>query len=517
MGQKSAGKQLTINLAASIISFAVNVGINFFLTPYLVGELGNEAYGFIGLANNFVQYANIITVALNSIAGRFISIEYHKKNIDKASKIFSSVLVADLIIAAVMLVAATFVTLFIDSIVNVPPQLVSSVKLTFAITFATFILSVITAIFTTAAFVKNRLDINSVRDIIANLFKAALVILLFALLPAKLYYLAAATLASGFFLLAANITVKKRILPEVKINIKKFSFRVVKTLLMAGVWLSFSQLCNVLMTGLDLLICNLTLGAAIMGIFSIAKTVPVCLGNLIVTIGNVFTPHFTILYAKKKIDELVEETKFSGKIMNYIMVVPLAGFIAFGNQFYTLWQPTKSPDEILMIQIISILTCLTYLFSCMTQCHMMLFTVCNRLKIPVLTNFIIGVGSVAVVLAALNFGNFGDAGVYVIAGVSSALLSIRSITFVPMYSAYILGQKKTVFLPSVARGILTFAVILTLFSIVSSFVVVNSWLSLLTVISLAGAGGYIVALFLLFSRKELEKLKGKFLKKLKKG
>ena len=94
MGSKSSSKQMSINLIASIISFAVNVGINFFLTPYLVGSLGNEAYGFIGLANNFVQYANIITVALNSIAGRFISIEYHQGNVKKESKIFSSVLVA---------------------------------------------------------------------------------------------------------------------------------------------------------------------------------------------------------------------------------------------------------------------------------------------------------------------------------------------------------------------------------------------------------------------------------------
>lgn len=33
---KSVGKQMSINIIASIVSFAVTVGINFFLTPYLV-------------------------------------------------------------------------------------------------------------------------------------------------------------------------------------------------------------------------------------------------------------------------------------------------------------------------------------------------------------------------------------------------------------------------------------------------------------------------------------------------
>lgn len=67
---KSVGKQMSINIIASIVSFAVTVGINFFLTPYLVKEVGSDAYGFIGLANNFVQYATIVTTALNSISGK---------------------------------------------------------------------------------------------------------------------------------------------------------------------------------------------------------------------------------------------------------------------------------------------------------------------------------------------------------------------------------------------------------------------------------------------------------------
>ena len=513
MGSKSSSKQMSINLFASIISFAVNVGINFFLTPYLVGSLGNEAYGFIGLANNFVQYANIITVALNSIAGRFISIEYHQGNVKKASKIFSSVLVADLIIAGVLLVVSALVTLSVDSFLEIPAGLVDSVKITFAITFLTFVVSVITAIFTTAAFVKNRLEINSIRDIISNLLKIAIVVGLFAIFPPKLYFLALATLACSVFLMVANVSVKKKILPEVKINIRDFSFGIVKTLLLAGVWLSFSQLCNVLMTGLDLLICNLAIGPAIMGILSISRTVPMCLGNLITTIGNVFTPHFTIRYAKNDIDGLVEETKFSGKLMNYIMVVPIAGFIVFGNEFYTLWQPTKTVEEIQMIQILSVLTCVTYLTSCITQCHMMLFTVCNKLQLPVLVNFFIGAGSVVVVLLTLNFGNLGDAGVYVIAGVSSVLLSIRSITFVPLYSAHILGKKKSTFMMPVLRGVATFIILSVLFALARPILVLNSWTGFLISCVIIGVLGYIITLPLLFNKRELKKLTSKFIKK----
>lgn len=211
---------MSINIIASIVSFAVTVGINFFLTPYLVKELGTEAYGFIGLSNNFVQYATVITTALNSIAGRFISLEYHNGNKEKASKIFSSVLVADLFLAAVLLVASAFLTFYLDLFIDIPAKLITSVKITFGFAFATFVVSTVTAIFTTAAFVKNRIDINSIRDIISNLIKVALIVVLFTTLPAKLYYISMASFASGLFLLAANITVKRKFCPMSKSALK---------------------------------------------------------------------------------------------------------------------------------------------------------------------------------------------------------------------------------------------------------------------------------------------------------
>lgn len=515
MNEKTTGKQMTINLVASVISFAVNVGINFFLSPFLVKEFGTEAYGFIGLANNFVQYAAIITAALNSVSGRFISVEYHRGNIDKASKIFSSVFVANLFLAGVMLIASAFITAYIDLIINVPDNLVSTVKLTFGLTFATYVVSVVTAIFTTAAFVKNRVDINSVRDIISNLIKVALVDALFAFLPAQLYYLALATLGSGLFLLVANISVKRKILPEVKVKLKNFEFGLVKTILAAGIWISFAQLCNALISGLDLLICNLTLGATMMGILSIAKTVPISIGNLINTIANVFTPHYTILYAKGDIDGLVSEVKFTSKILSFILTVPIAAFMAFGTEFYTLWQPTKTPDEIRVIQILSILTCIMYLFTCQTQCLMMVYTVCNRLKGPVLVNFGIGLFSTAIVLLLLNFGNLGDNGVYAIAGVSSVLMSLRALLYMPVYTAHILNRQWSIFYGSLIRACACFAVVFIAFFVTKLFVTVNSWLSFIILCLVAGIVGYIVSIPIMFSRRELSRFKKLIYKKIR--
>jgi O-antigen/teichoic acid export membrane protein len=74
----SENKKTAINLISSIITMGISIAINFFLSPYIVRHLGTEANGFTQLANNFVLYATLITIALNSMAGRFIAIEYHR-------------------------------------------------------------------------------------------------------------------------------------------------------------------------------------------------------------------------------------------------------------------------------------------------------------------------------------------------------------------------------------------------------------------------------------------------------
>ncbi len=63
-----------------------------------------EANGFVTLANNFVTYANLIVTALNSMAARFITVEYVKKNYKKANLYYNSVFWGNLIVVAVFII-----------------------------------------------------------------------------------------------------------------------------------------------------------------------------------------------------------------------------------------------------------------------------------------------------------------------------------------------------------------------------------------------------------------------------
>ena len=101
---------------------------NAFLTPYVVENVGAEAYGFVNLANNFVSYANLVSVALNSMAGTFITIKLHKNYEEEANKYFTSVVIANIFLAIITSTLAVFIVINLDKLINISPYLLKDVQ-----------------------------------------------------------------------------------------------------------------------------------------------------------------------------------------------------------------------------------------------------------------------------------------------------------------------------------------------------------------------------------------------------
>ena len=88
---------VVLNMLCAISAALVSYFVNFFITPYITENVGVDAYGFISLAMMMISYIDIIAIALNAFAGRYISIAYHEKRYDKANVYFNSVIISNLI------------------------------------------------------------------------------------------------------------------------------------------------------------------------------------------------------------------------------------------------------------------------------------------------------------------------------------------------------------------------------------------------------------------------------------
>lgn len=439
-------KRLAISMSATLIAFAVQIGINFYLTPYIVGSLGAEAYGFVPLVNNIIGYASILTAAVNAMAGRFISLELNSGNVRKANVYFNSVLTADIVLAVILAIPCFVFSVRPDLVMNVPSDLYDDVRLTFLYAAVGMEMSLIFSVYGVVYYVKNRLEKSSVRNIEGNLLRAAVLIVLFTIFSPKIYYVTASVLILNLYTCVANWYYTKKLMPELALNFRQYSFKAVKDLVSGGTWNSVNSLSYTLLISLDLYLANVFLGAAIGGQYSLAKVIPSFVTNLGYTFSSVFAPQVMIYYAKKQHNELMRFVCFAMKFMGMVLTLPIGFLLVFGEEFFKIWTPTEDAS---FLHAMSVVALLALIPSCCTMPANNLFTVTNKLKLPALVFFICGVLNIVLVIPLLVFTDFGIWSIVLVAGILDGL---KNMLFVSAYAGKVVGASMKIFLLTTVRS-----------------------------------------------------------------
>ena len=504
MGKKQSYK----NIAMNVFAFVVQFFISFYISPLIVSKVGASAYGFIGLANDFVSYAAIIATVFNSVASRFIANSFYKKDYETANYYFNSLIAANIAISAVLGLAGVLLVPNLDKVLSIPTSLVFDVKLTFALIFGSYIISLLTLVFTTSTFVTNRTDIQGIRNIIQYLIRFALVVVFLNLISVRIYWVALATLIATAVISIMNMSLTKRLTPELKIDPSKAKRKYAVELAKSGSWMALTSISTVLLRGLDLTVANIFVGDYEMGLLSIARTIPNNVTSVIATIAPIFTPVFIAYYAQDNITGLTSNVKKTINTMALILFVPISGFIVFSYDFYALWQKSLSSDELMLITVLSTLTVVQAYFNSVTSTMGQISVVVNKLKLPVFVSLGCGIISIIAEIVLIKF--FGM-GLYAIVLSTTVVMIVRYIVFNSFYAAWCLKQPMTHFLPAALKTWLSIPALIVLMILIRTALPIHSWMGLCLDAVLAGGVGYVFMLAI-YGRDELNAILSKLKK-----
>jgi O-antigen/teichoic acid export membrane protein len=493
----SNNTQIAKNIFYNFLSFGVNLLINLLLTPYLVRTVGKEAYGFVPLINSILDYTSIITAAVGSLAGRFITMAYYQNDKEGTEGYFNSVIIAYMGLSAIFGVMGFIFVLYLDQILTIPIHLLVQVRWLFVIALLSMILSLCTQFFGIGTFVKNRLDLQSLFSLITNIVRVALIVLLFCLLKPSIVFISLSSFLAGVLGVYFTIYLKKKLLPEIVFHPKRyFSWSKVKTLTASGIWMSLNQLSNILTTSIDLFLSNIFVGAAITGDFAISKTVPALIGSVSGLVGGSFYAEFNILYAKSENELLLHEIKKSIKLMTYILAVPIGYFFVNTDYFFKLWVPSAYSPLMYWLSVISLVASITGVG---TNPIFGIFNVTNKRRLPALV--LLGIGVVNVVIVYILFKTTLSS-VLVIPLVSGILLSLRNIFFTPIYGAMCLNIKKWSFYPVYFKSIMAIFVVVLIGFLSRTLMVNLTWMTFIANISLVTVLSYFVNFFIVLNTEE---------------
>ena len=496
MAARSTSKQFVVSVFFSFFAVALNYLISLVLTPFITENIGTEAYGFVSLAKTFANYASIFTIALNSFSSRYISIEYHKGNKEKANIYYNSVFIADVILAIVILGAAIVIIANLDKFLSIPKNLVGDVKKLFLLDTVNFLILSCGTVFMTATMIKNRLEMGSLARGISYIAEAVFLFIAFSLLTPHVYYIGIGLIISSCVILFINIVLTAQLTPDLKLQKGCFSIKAVKRILGAGIWSSVNSLGNTLNTGLDLLISNVMLSALAAGQLAIVKTISTIFSTLFQLVATAFQPMQLRYYASNDKKSLISSFKLGIKLNGMISNIAFAGFAVYGTAYYKLWTPSQDIGVLQTATVVTIIGCiiegavypLYYGYN---------LTVKN--KIPCFITILSGLLNVLGMYVLIRFFN---AGIYAVVLTTTVLTWLVNFVFNPLYVSYCLKIRLTTFYPTLFRHIVSSVLLLVVFSIIRKIYYPNSWIGLIMVALVCAIIGAILHALIVFDNKE---------------
>ena len=515
----SNNKKTIINVICSMMVLLTNTTISFWLSPYIVEHIGVEANGFVTLANNFVTYAQLIVTALNSMASRFITIAYVKKDYKKANMYYNSVFWGNLIIVAVLLIPAIVCIAKLENIINIPNNILLDVKILFSTVFLNFFISTGLPNWDCGTFATNRLERSYIPQMLTKIIRCIIIFVTLIVLTPKVYYVGIATIIATILLLMCNRYNTKKLTPELQINLppKKIIYQksAIKELVGTGIWNAVSNVGNMLLSGLDLIICNIFLGATQMGIISLTKVVPNAIGQASNSIQGAFTPELTINYAQDNKEALLKNLNRAMKLTSIILIIPVTVFIVLGKEFFSLWVNSQNAS---LLQTLSILAIFGYLFTSGTQILYNVFPTVNKVKPNAIAMIISGIFSVIITIIVVKFTDYG---IYAVAGVSSICNFIRNMIFTLPASAKYLGFKWNIFYKQAFISFICAILLITIGffvkNILGMYFTIDSWISFIFSSGIIAIVDFVINVSIILNKDERAYLIGKIKSKLKKN
>ncbi len=449
-----AKSKFSHNLAATMVAFGAHILLGMWYARMLVTRLGPEQYGIVPLVVSLMGYLAITTVALNTSIGRHMTASLAGGDREQASRIGSTALTGILLLAIPVFLVGALAYRFLPDLIRVPPGTEPDARLFFAFSLGGFLLTQVSIPFGAATFCTNRLDWRAGVDLLVYVIRTAGAFLLLALFGNRLWLVGAAMAVAAGIQLVFQIRLWRRLLPGISFRPGVFDRVLFKDIFASGSWITVNAAGALLFLGTDLVIINRILGPLEAGMYAPVLLLSQVTRAIAGSLGNLFTPKITRLYAEKNLEGLQAYVVRSTRFLGILMGIPIGLLCALSKDFLTMWMGPLFTDRWPLVWLLLGHLCIN--LSVFPQQAVQ--TASDRLRVPAMVT--LGMGGIHVILAIVlaGYSGLGSIGV----ALSGAIvLTLKNALFTPAYNMHILhisarrafaGMQSSLFTAAVALG-----------------------------------------------------------------
>lgn len=330
----------------------VSMAIAFFMSPFLVHNLGKEQYGIWALALSVIAYSHFLDAGMRQSLARYIPKHYAVRDFQKLNEVLSSSNAIYAVTGSLLVIGTLTIALFFAGYFNVSPELMGAMKITLILVGLN---EALRFYFLTSSSLGpfHRYDIGNIIDILSTIINA-LLIFYFIGRGYALISLAVITVATAFAKYVIRAIYQKRLVPEIEYKIKHVNKQIVRELLGYGIISFFIVMAWMVIFNTDNIVIGIFLGTTEVTYFSIAGMMINYLRTLINAIGVPLVPAISHFDAASDHGQIADLYSKLSRYLYYLTACIAFGILFYGAKFIFLWMGPDFTSTVTVLYILII-------------------------------------------------------------------------------------------------------------------------------------------------------------------
>ena len=493
--------QTARNIMVNIISFAIDIIVSLWYTPYLIRQLGKELYGIIPLANSVISYFSMIPSSLDVGGGRNLTLNLENGKGDQVEKIFNTNLIIIFLIVSALLPFGILLVWAAPYLFELPEKNILEAQILFLIIFGVFQITTLKTGLSVASYARNRFDLRRIFIIISRLSQIGIIIFLFQLYEPDLIIVGIGAFLAAVINFAGDIYLWRILLPELKVRLKIFNRGVLKALLKMSAWSFLFFAGKMLLWNVDMIVANRFLSLELAGMYGALISIPKNLRIIADSVGGVWGPSILRRFGQNDLNGMNRLMDLSIRITGLTLALPIGLISGIAAPLLALWlgRDFSELSNVLVVLSFPLATNL------IIGPYFSAFVSMNKIKVPAIFSILAGI--LNLILSIIFVKKFGMIGIPVANLIS---MTLYYSIFSPIYSAKVLGFKASRFI-SLTLQILFITVFVAASSYgLSVLIPIESLIAFLVVCSIISAAYLLIAFFLFFKPEDRKMLLSKF-------
>jgi O-antigen/teichoic acid export membrane protein len=334
-GVRVAVGQAIKNVGSNWATLVLTTVVSFFLAPVVVRLLGSEAYGVWALIGSVIGYLSLIDLGVRGAVTKFVATLHPAGSHDEAGRITSAGLLFFGFAAVVTVLVGVVVSLFVDRMFDIPPDLAGPARLAMFLTCLAVAVSIIGGVFGGVIAALHRFDyLNGVEIAVLLARTVATVVALErggGLVALAMIQLVAAAARTWIYLM--NL---RALYPELRIRLHG-AWDLVPKVVAFGAISTLLHVSTALINYSDSIIIGVFLPLQAVTFFAIASTLAIQARGVISGISQVLAPLAGSYEGRGELSRLGEVMLASARLAT-LAILPIAAAFAFrGEEFIGLW------------------------------------------------------------------------------------------------------------------------------------------------------------------------------------